>query len=62
MIFKKLNDERSIDENSQYIIFDETFSILSHEINNPLSSIKMASQIMSKSKNFDKELLDIITA
>ncbi len=61
MIFKKINDERKIEEQSQYIIFDETFSILSHEINNPLSSIKMASQIMSKSKNFDNELLDIIT-
>ena len=36
-------------------------SLFSHEINNPLSSIKMASQIMSKSKNYDKELLDIIT-
>ena len=61
MMFKKIEDERNIDENSQYTIFDETFSILSHEINNPLSSIKMASQIMSKSKNFDKELLNIIT-
>ena len=61
MIFKKIEDERKIDEESQYVIFDETFSILSHEINNPLSSIKMASQIMEKSKKFDKELFDIIT-
>ena len=61
MIFKKIEDERKIDEESQYVIFDETFSILSHEINNPLSSIKMASQIMEKSEKFDKELFDIIT-
>ena len=50
MIFKKIEDDRKIDDQSQYTIFDETFSILSHEINNPLSSIKMASQIMIKSK------------
>ena len=41
MTFKKIEDERKIDENGQYTIFDETFSILSHEINNPLSSIKI---------------------
>ena len=50
MIFKKNEDKRKINEESQYTIFDETFSILSHEINNPLSSIRMAAQIMSKSK------------
>ena len=61
MIFKKIEDERNIDEKGQYIIFDETFSILSHEINNPLSSIKMASQLMQKSKNFDNELSNIIS-
>ena len=62
MIFKKIEDERQIKENSQYTIFDETFSILSHEINNPLSSIKMASQLIQKSKNYDKELMDIISS
>ena len=62
MIFKKIEDERQINDNSQYIIFDETFSILSHEINNPLSSIKMASQLIKKSKNYDKELIDIISS
>ena len=62
MIFKKIEDDRKIDDQSQYTIFDETFSILSHEINNPLSSIKMASQIMTKSKIFDKELFDIISS
>ena len=62
MIFKKIEDERQINENSQYTIFDETFSILSHEINNPLSSIKMASQLITKSKNYDKELINIISS
>ena len=62
MIFKKIEDERQIKENSQYTIFDETFSILSHEINNPLSSIRMASQLIKKSKNYDKELMDIISS
>ncbi len=62
MIFKKIEDQRKINENSQYTIFDETFSILSHEINNPLSSIKMASQLITKSKNYDKELIDIISS
>ena len=62
MIFKKIEDDRKIDDQSQYTIFDETFSILSHEINNPLSSIKMASQIMTKSKIFDKELFEIISS
>ena len=47
MMFKKIEDERNIDEISQYTIFDETFSILSHEINNPLSSIKV-------NANYDK--------
>ena len=61
MIFKKNEDKRKINEESQYTIFDETFSILSHEINNPLSSIRMAAQIMSKSKNFDSELIEIIS-
>ena len=34
--------------------------MLSHEISNPLSSIKMASQLLSKSKTGDQELLEII--
>ena len=62
MIFKKIEDQRQINENSQHTIFDETFSILTHEINNPLSSIKMASQLITKSKNYDKELTDIISS
>ena len=35
-------------------------SILSHEINNPLSSIKMASQLILKSKKYDEELHKIV--
>ncbi len=52
--------EKIFDENSLGV-FDETFSILAHEINNPISSIKMAAQLIEKStKNSDKELIDII--
>ena len=55
--FKRIEDDRKIDDQSQYTIFDETFSILSHEINNPLSSIRMASQIMIKSSSLIKNYL-----
>ena len=41
-------------------IFDNVFSIINHEISNPLSSIKMASQLMIKSKEIDKELMGIV--
>ena len=39
--------------------FDNLFSILCHELKNPLSSIKMASQLLEK-KKIDNELTDII--
>ena len=48
----------SIKEN--FDIFDNVFSIINHEISNPLSSIKMASQLMIKSKEIDKELMGIV--
>lgn len=41
-------------------IFENVFSIINHEISNPLSSIKMASQLMIKSKEIDKELMGIV--
>ena len=44
------------------ISFLTKHSLFSHEINNPLSSIKMASQLIKKSKNYDKELIDIISS
>ena len=41
--------------------FDEIFSFLSHEINNPISSIKLASDLIKKRyTNVDDELLEII--
>ena len=59
MVFKK-STKSEIENQNQFTIFDETFSILSHEINNPLSSIKMASQLILKSKKYDEELHKII--
>jgi nitrogen-specific signal transduction histidine kinase len=59
MVFKK-STKSQIYNQDQFIIFDETFSILSHEINNPLSSIKMASQLILKSKKYDEELHKIV--
>lgn len=59
MVFKKSTKSQFFNQD-QFIIFDETFSILSHEINNPLSSIKMASQLILKSKKYDEELHKIV--
>ena len=40
---------------------NEIFSILSHEVNNPISSIKLASDLIKKRySNVDDELLEII--
>ena len=57
LMFNESNPEKNND-NDNYSIFDETFSILSHEINNPLSSIKMAAQLIEKT--IDSENLDLI--
>ena len=43
-----------------YGAYEHFFSIFVHEITNPLSSIKMASQLLEKSKTYDSELLEII--
>ncbi len=59
LVFKKSNKSQIVNQD-QFIIFDETFSILSHEINNPLSSIKMASQLILKSKKYDEDLFNIV--
>ena len=51
----------NIFDNNQFSILDETLSILMHEINNPLSSIKLAAQILEKNiQNSDSELIEII--
>ena len=63
LILKKPIDiefEKNIKDNN-FNILDETISLLIHEINNPLSSITLSSQILQK-KIFgeDRELIDII--
>ncbi len=45
-------------ENIEFNFIDETMAILLHEINNPLSSIKMASQILEK--NIPKTDIDVL--
>ena len=57
LIFSETVTSKSSISND-YLIFDETFSILSHEINNPLSSIKMAAQLIEKTTA--DENLDLI--
>ena len=63
LILKKTDDiefEKNMSD-TNFSILDETISLLVHEINNPLSSITLSSQILQK-KLFgeDKELIDII--
>lgn len=58
IILKKVQE---IDYSLNLSYFNEVFSILSHEINNPISSIKLASDLISKRYAYvDSELLDII--
>ena len=60
IIFRKENEEKKnliLDDHGAYEHF---FSIFVHEITNPLSSIKMASQLLEKSKTYDSELLGIV--
>ena len=45
--------------NEDDLFFENLFSILCHELKNPLSSIKMASQLLEK-KKIDNELTEII--
>ena len=47
------------DNDDDLFFFDNLFSILCHELKNPLSSIKMASQLLEK-KKIDNELTEII--
>ena len=56
---KKVAKENSIFEELNYL--DEIFSVLSHEVNNPISSIKLAADLIKKRhSNVDDELLEII--
>ena len=56
LIFNEPNSFKKVEDD--HLIFDETFSILSHEINNPLSSIRIAAQLIEKT--IDSENLDLI--
>ncbi len=61
IILKKINNDDGNVENLNY--FNEIFSILSHEVNNPISSIRLASDLIKKRyQNVDSELLDIISS
>ncbi len=60
IILKQVNNKnKGLEENLDH--FNEIFSILSHEVNNPISSIKLASDLIKKQyKEVDNELLEII--
>ena len=62
IIFKKENDTQKNEIFDDYNAYEHFFSIFVHEITNPLSSIKMASQLLEKSKIYDSELLGIINS
>jgi two-component system nitrogen regulation sensor histidine kinase GlnL len=53
------NGNKFLDQNLDF--FNEIFSIISHEVNNPVSSIKLASDLIKERYvNVDPELLEII--
>ena len=60
IIFKKENETNKNETSDEYGAYEHFFSIFLHEITNPLSSIKIASQLVEKSKTYDPELLGII--
>ena len=60
IIFKKEDQTYKNQVFDDYNAYEHFFSIFVHEITNPISSIKMASQLIEKSKVYDTELLEII--
>jgi len=59
IVLKKITKEKSNFKKINHL--HEIFSFLSHEINNPISSIKLASDLIKKRyTNVDDELLEII--
>ena len=56
LIFKKENETHNNEISDDNGAYEHFFSIFVHEITNPLSSIKMASQLVEKSKTYDAEL------
>ncbi len=60
IVFQEIYSKPYENNEKDFSGFDYAFSIITHEISNPLSSIKMAAQLMEKSQKIDKELLGII--
>ena len=61
IILNKVPKENTSVDKTKHL--NEIFSILSHEINNPISSIKLASDLIKKKySNVDDELLEIINS
>lgn len=63
LVLKKLvsDSDRQLAVNQEH--FSEVFSILAHEINNPISSIRLASDLIRKRYvNVESELLNIINS
>ena len=59
IVLKKITKENKIFKKTNYL--NEIFSFLSHEINNPISSIRLASDLIRKKySNVDDELVEII--
>ena len=59
IVLNKVTSEKSTSEKMNYL--SDVFSFLSHEVNNPISSIKLASDLIKKRyTNVDNELLEII--
>ena len=60
IIVKKETESFINDLSDDYGAYEHFFSIFVHEITNPLSSIKIASQLLEKSKVYDSELIKIV--
>ncbi len=60
MLIFKTKSKKNGEDLQNFSFFENFFSIISHEISNPLSSIKIASQLIERSKEVDLELLKII--
>ena len=59
IVLNKAMKANTISDGMDYL--NEIFSVLSHEINNPISSIKLAADLIKKKySNVDDELLEII--
>ena len=59
LVLNKVTEEIGFLDKMNYL--NDIFSVLSHEINNPISSIKLASDLIRKRySNVDTELLEII--